>query len=97
MAREAKPRSANYYGMRSEPTIGAQGTWLEPEEITYPSGAMIRRCRALCEDGKLRVIRCGIPDTFFSIRASGGFITSKEDEMSALPVFLYHRSKKESA
>jgi hypothetical protein len=42
-------------------------TWLEPESLCYPSGRMLRRCKALCEDGKTRIVRCGIPDTFFSI------------------------------
>jgi len=44
-------------------------TWLEPEEYTYPSGAQIRRARCLMPDGTLRVVRCGTPDTYFSIPA----------------------------
>ena len=28
---------------------------------------MHRRARALFPDGKLRIVRCGLPDTFFSI------------------------------
>ena len=63
-----KPRIARYYGMVSTATR-INETWLEAEEICYPSGAMIRRCRAICEDGKLRVVLCGIADTYFSIPA----------------------------
>lgn len=82
-----KPRLAYYYGMKTAPILGSLGTWLEPEEITYPSGAMIRRVRAYNVDtGKLRVFRCGIPDTFFSIPCrGGGFITSSDSG-----IFLYH-------
>ncbi len=64
-------------------------TWLEPEEICYPSdGKMVRRCKARCADGKLRIIRCGIPDTFFTIPAKGGFISVKDEE------FFFTASKK---
>lgn len=96
MPRHAKePRSSNFMGMKNSPIIGAKGTWLEPEELTYPSGGMHRRCRAVCQDGKLRVIRCSISDTFFSIHASGGFITSEEDIDSGLPVFQFTANKKD--
>jgi hypothetical protein len=43
---------------------------------------MKRRAFARCTDGKLRLFRAGIPDTFFSIPASGqsmkGFLSSDE-------------------
>ena len=42
---------------------------LEGEEFTYPSGGLHRRARARCQDGKLRVVKAGIPDTYFSIPA----------------------------
>ncbi len=82
----ANPRVACYFGMRTEAHVNPNGTWLEPEELTYPSGAMIRRCRALCEDGKIRVVICGMPDTLFSIPARAriggksvrGYVTSDE-------------------
>lgn len=64
-----KPRSSSYFGVQNCGSFGDKDTWLEPEEITYPSGSMIRRCRAMCEDGVLRVVLCGVPDTFFSIPA----------------------------
>lgn len=68
-----KPRTSSYFGMKSEGSYLALGTWLEPEEITYPSGAMIRRARAInVETGKLTVVRCGIPDTYFTIPVRGG-------------------------
>jgi hypothetical protein len=48
---------------------------------------MTRRAYCLFPDGKMRVVQCGIPDTFFSIPAivsiAGnrirGFITSEEE------------------
>jgi hypothetical protein len=86
MPTDPKPRNACFFGMRSTPIYGHLATWLEPEEITYPSGAMIRRCRAInVETGRLRVVRCGIPDTFFSIPVrGGGFIDSHAG------IFRYH-------
>lgn len=80
------PRSSNFFGMRSTPHHGENDTWLEPEEITYPSGAMIRRCRAVCPDGIPRVVTCGIADTFFSIpgrvkikgKSTRGYISDKD-------------------
>lgn len=74
-----KPRVSRFMGMREEAHHGANGTWLEAESICYPSGAMIRRCRAkVCHTDKLRVIRCGVADAFFSIPARQGFITCDE-------------------
>ena len=82
------PRSSNYMGMRSDPHVAADGSWLEPEELCYPHGrAYSRRCYARCEDGIFRVVECGIPDTYFSIPARArmhgpkwtkGFVTSDE-------------------
>lgn len=73
MKKEPKPRTAWFYGMRSEPQYFGLGTWLEPEEITYPNGSMVRRARAVNVDtGRLVVVRCGISDTFFSIPVRGG-------------------------
>ncbi len=65
-------------------------TFLDPEERTYPSGALRnsrRRFAAVCPDGVVRKGVCGIPDTFFSIpariKAHGktvtGFITVNDD------------------
>lgn len=61
-------------------------TWLEPEELCYPNGAMARRCRAKdMVTGKLKIVRCGIPDTFFSIPCVGvGWVGSGEEG------FQYH-------
>ena len=44
-----------------------RGTWLEPEELCHPHGGRHRRAKAVFPDGKLRIVRCGLPDTFFSI------------------------------
>lgn len=69
MKAEPKPRR----GMRSSPQYCRLGTWLEPEEITYPSGAMIRRARAFnANTGRLNVVRCGISDTFYTVPVRGG-------------------------
>jgi len=73
---------AKGWGSNMKPT-----TWLEPEEHAYPNGGMTRRGRALWPDGKLRAVRAGIPDTFFSIPAWGrlrgkyvvGFLVVNED------------------
>ena len=55
-------------------------TWLEPEELAYPNGAMRRRALVFVRPnphnplqdlpiGSLRIVRCGIPDTHSSIPA----------------------------
>jgi hypothetical protein len=50
-------------------------TWLDPEEKAYntPTGThwgSNRRARVVCDhDGRTRIVRCGIPDTYFSIPA----------------------------
>lgn len=73
MTRTAGPRTGRYFGMRCNPLMMNLGTWLEAEELTYPSGSMIRRAKAInIETGKPRIVRCGIPDTFFSIPVRGG-------------------------
>ncbi len=90
--REPIPRSANFYGMRSDPQFFELGTWLEPEEITYPNGAMVRRARAINTDtGKLKVVRCGIPDTFFSIPVRGGGWLGMSDGRA----LLFHPPKRD--
>lgn len=51
------------------------GTWLEDESFCYPHGGKTRRARVVCvSDGKLRVVKCGLPDTFFSVPVAGGGI-----------------------
>lgn len=62
-----RPRQGRYMGAEIVNVEGASGTWLEGEEFSYPRGGMDRRCYALCEDGKKRVVNVGIPDTFYSI------------------------------
>lgn len=54
----------------------ALGTKLDPEEKAYPNGAMNRIAKAFNTDtGKLVSVRCGIPDTYFTIPASkGGYV-----------------------
>ena len=70
-------------------TDGKNGTWLEPEEACYPSGAMKRRCRAVnVETGRLQTVRCGIADTYFSIPAEKGGWVGSDDGL-----FQYHQAK----
>ena len=81
------PRSGSYYGMTIHNVDAANGTWLEGEEFAYPHGGMTRRCYALCSDGIKRAVKCGIPDTYFSIpayaRIAGkrvkGYVCSDDD------------------
>lgn len=65
---------------------GEHETWIDAEELAYPSGSLRQSRRygqALCADGKLRRVKLGIPDTFFSIPATcritgvsvSGFVT----------------------
>lgn len=94
MQKQPKPRSANFYGMRSNPIYFGMQTWLEPEEITYPSGSMIRRARAVnAETGKLQVVRCGIADTFFSISTrDGGYLSMNGSDTN--PILVFHPKKR---
>lgn len=62
-------------GQNMEQEGAMRRTNLEPEERAYPNGGQTRRGEAICEDGKVRVVWAGIPDTYFTIPAhirSGG-------------------------
>jgi hypothetical protein len=62
MRTELQPRPARFFGVKTKPQYFNLRTWLEPEEITYPSGNMIRRARALNVDtGRLNLVHCGVP------------------------------------
>lgn len=76
-------------GMREAPSVMGEGTWLEAEAFCYPGGGMHRRARALCPDGKLRVLRCGIPDTFFTVPVKGGGYLTTDNN-----VVRFHPPKK---
>jgi hypothetical protein len=56
-------------GVDNNMTTFDNGTWLEAEEKAYPNGTYTRLARCICPDGKLRVVLCSIPDTYFSIPA----------------------------
>jgi hypothetical protein len=81
-----KPRQRSFMEKPITNIDYPDGTWLEGEEFTYPSGGWDRRALALCEDGAKRVFQCTIPDTYFSIPARGwidgrrvtGFLSSGE-------------------
>lgn len=59
--------------------VNLGSTWLEGEELCYPSGGYHRRARVIVRKnpgneialpyGESRVVLCAIPDTFFSIPA----------------------------
>ena len=46
-------------------------TWIGPESDSYPSGGINagRRGRVRFPDGKVRAVKLGIPDTFYTIPA----------------------------
>ena len=80
-------------------TVMGDRTWLHPEEYAYPEGtlrASHRRGRAVYPDGKVRAVRAGVPDTFFTIPAYGriagryvaGYITVADwrDQETSNPV-----------
>ena len=91
--KEPKPRKAVYWGMCCDSQWFGMGTWLEPEEITYPNGAMVRRARAVnAETGRLVVVRCGIADTFFSIPVRGGGWLGLNGS-NRNPILIYHPRK----
>jgi hypothetical protein len=51
------------------PTQKAGLTWIEPEEFAYPSGGFLRRAYVRCPDGRYRVVRCSIADTYYTVPA----------------------------
>jgi len=48
---------------------GLNNTWVQSEEAAYSRGGMTRKARCLCADHIIRAVRCGIPDTYFTIPA----------------------------
>lgn len=74
-----KPRTGNYLGMPIVNQLFGDGTWIEGEEFCYPNRGMTRRAYVKFPNGKKRIVKCGIPGTYFSIPASKGFITISED------------------
>jgi hypothetical protein len=65
----ARPRTGTYYGMPIQSHDYQDGTWMEGEEFTYPHGGFHRRALARFPDGVRRVVRCSVPDTYFSVPA----------------------------
>lgn len=86
MNKRGEPRPSRFMGMESQPSYLGE-TWLEPEELCYPSGGMHRRAKVRMPEGNLRIVVCGIPDTAFSIPTKGvivkgiwrrGYITGED-------------------
>jgi hypothetical protein len=83
------PRPGSFMGMGIVNRSFPDGSWLEGEEFAYPNGGFTRRAYAWCEDGRYRVFKCSIADTFFSIPARGvirgkrvkGFLTCTDNGM----------------
>lgn len=73
------PRDSNYLGMKSKAAVNEDGTWIEPEERTYPSGGFHRRAYVTLRAnqhnpvvlpyGEKRLVVCSIPDSAFTIPA----------------------------
>lgn len=63
-----EPRRISFMGMSTSPLYRGD-TWIEAEEASYPDGGFTRRAYVRFEDGKLRVVKCSIPDTYFTIPA----------------------------
>lgn len=89
-----KPREGlESLGMKVYNTTYPDGTWVEGEELAYPKGGFSRRAWVTFADGVRRLVRCSIPDTFFSIPARGkvdgrtvkGFITLNGDGLVFIP------------
>lgn len=65
-------------------------TWLECEELSGETAREWRRAVARCLDGNLRLVRCGLPDTMFSVparvmikgRRVTGFIMIEGEELT---------------
>ena len=90
--RPKPPRTASFMCMAAPPVMGGLGTWLEAEEMCYPDGGMTRRAMAFnVETGRKVVVRCGIPDTYFSIPCKGGGFVSS----SGCGTFLYTPPRRE--
>lgn len=80
-------------------------TWIYAEELAYPAGS-IRQSRRFglvrCPDGKLRLCKLGIPDTFYTIPARmsirgktvAGFVSVDESAESPEYRFLTYTYRK---
>lgn len=77
-----QPRVGSPFWGATRPSIHGD-TWLESESFCYPHGGMTRRARVRFPDGKLRVVRCGIANTWFSVPVrrsdADGYITVDTD------------------
>lgn len=84
--KQPMPRPGSYLGMPFHNNVCDDGTWIEDEARCYPNGGMTRLAYVTCPDGKKRVVRCGIPDTWFSVpavariagRTVRGFVSDKD-------------------
>lgn len=84
------------YGVRHTKrlTMSTNPTWLEPEELCYRGGR--RRAGVLFPDGQIRIVRCGLPNTAFSIPAyhgswGRGYVSSRDGVLEFWPASRYHK------
>lgn len=77
-------------------------TRIDPEELAYPAGSLRqsrRRGHVLFDDGIVRPVLLGIPDTFFTIPAAarisgkyaGGYVSVDSDDEE----FHFHLNRKD--
>jgi hypothetical protein len=93
-----KPRTSYFMGSKSEPWYESYGTWVEAEDICYPQGGFIRRAKVLHPDGKLRILRTSIADTYYSlpVTPNTGYITRHElKDGRGVWVFVKYKSEEE--
>ena len=92
-APQPRERERSLYGYAMASRVG--DTWMESECYCYPNGGMTRRARVRFPDGKLRVVRCGIPDTFFSVpvrKSDGDGFICNDDETGEYVFRPYKRA-----
>lgn len=74
-------------------------TWIEPEELAYssptgaPSGSQRRGLVRFARDGRLRIVRLGVADTYFSIPARpahGRIGTVQVGEFNGCEEFIFY-------
>ena len=76
MKNERKPRHiANKLGMAATAQHYFHNTWIEPEAFCYGGKGMLRYAKCInAANGKHIIVKCGLPDSLFSIPATGGFV-----------------------
>lgn len=76
MKNERKPRHlANKLGITATAQHYFYDTWIEPEAFCYGGKGMLRYAKCInAANGKHVIVKCGLPDSLFSVPATGGFV-----------------------